>query len=302
VTLDSSFTADSRAARERLDAFLAIALARPRSQAQRLVKAGLVRVNGRTERPSYLMQVGDNVSVTEPPAAATRTSAPDLPVVYEDADLLVIDKPAGLVVHPGAGAAASGPSVADYARSRTSDPDPDRPGIVHRLDRDTSGLLIIAKTPEVKAYLQAAFKKHQVHKTYQLLLVGHPAHDQAMIKLPLGRHHSRPLQQAVVSGGREAVTGYQVVRAYPGYALVEAHPQSGRTHQLRVHFAALGHPVVGDTLYGRPERQLGLRRQFLHAAGLRFTAPSGAALDLHSPLPADLQQALSRLGATGGGA
>ncbi|HVQ44755.1 MAG TPA: RluA family pseudouridine synthase [Candidatus Saccharimonadia bacterium] len=293
MTLEA-FTVTPRAANERLDVYLAQQTTRPRSQIQRLVKAGLVLVNDRPQRASYAVQAGDKLTVGETSAPTGRPSAPDLPIIYEDDDLFVVDKPAGLLVHPGAGSGQAA-SVADFARPRTTDPDAERPGIVHRLDRDTSGLLIIAKTLEAKAFLQDAFKRRQIHKTYQLLVVGLPSHEEATIKLPLGRHPAHPLRQTVVSGGREAATSYRLVRSFPGFALLEAQPQSGRTHQLRVHFAALGHPVAGDTAYGVPRRPLGLRRQFLHAAGLQFTAPSGRELQLHSPLPTDLAAALARL-------
>jgi 23S rRNA pseudouridine1911/1915/1917 synthase len=282
------------AATERLDVYLAAALDRTRSQVQRLLRTGLVTVDGRSERASYLVQPGDTITVRSAPAPAASPAAPDLPVLYEDEDLLVIDKPAGLSVHPGAGLEAIA-TVADFARSRTTDPDPERPGIVHRLDRDTSGLLIIAKTEAAKTHLQAAFKNHQIHKTYRLLVVGRLSPEAATIRLPLSRDPARPLQQAVVPGGREAITAYETKANFPGYTLVEARPKTGRTHQLRTHFAALGHPVAGDIVYGPPKRPLGLKRQFLHAAALEFTAPSGAHISLESPLPADLATVLRRL-------
>jgi 23S rRNA pseudouridine1911/1915/1917 synthase len=269
-------------------------MARPRSQVQRLVQAGDVTVNGRQQRPSYPVQAGDTVQVNETPIATEVFAAPDLAIVYEDADLVVVDKPAGLAVHPGAGLRA-GATVADFARSRTSDPDVERPGIVHRLDRDTSGLLIIAKTEAAKAYMQAAFKTRKVHKTYTLLTVGHVDPEAATIRLPLGRDPARPLQQAVAADGREAVTAYAAKLSFPGFMLVEAKPQTGRTHQIRAHFAALGHPVAGDITYGPSHRPLGLKRQFLHATALEFTAPSGKAVSLQSPLPPDLSKVLSRL-------
>jgi 23S rRNA pseudouridine1911/1915/1917 synthase len=197
-------------------------------------------------------------------------------------------------VHPGAGDGAIA-TVADFARSRTTDTDTERPGIVHRLDRDTSGLLIIAKHAAAKAYLQAQFKTHKVHKLYTLLVVGRLEPETAVIDLPVGRHPSKPLQQSVTPGGRPSQTAYRATHAYNGYTLVEARPQTGRTHQLRVHFAALGHPVAGDITYGLPKRQLRLNRQFLHAAGLELTLPSGKPLRLTSPLPADLQQVIDQL-------
>jgi len=289
-----SFTVEPRAAGERLDVFLAAALERPRSQAQRLVRTQLVLVNDQPERTSYVVQPSDVVRVSEPPAPLAKPDAPDLPVIYEDDDLIVIDKPAGIAVHPGAATHITA-TVADFARPRTTDLDPDRPGIVHRLDRDTSGLLIIAKNEPAKAFMQAAFKRHEVHKAYTLLVVGRVDQEQAVIKLPLGRDPAHPLRQAVEAAGREAITPYIATRYFDGYTQIEAKPETGRTHQLRVHFAALGHPVAGDIVYGPPKRPLGLKRQFLHACSIEFTAPSGERLKLVSPLPPDLSAVVDRL-------
>ncbi len=289
-----SLTAESRAAGERLDVYLAAALQRPRSQVQRLVRTNLVLVNGDQERTSYLMQPGDVVQIQAPPVPAAKPAPPDLPVVYQDDDLLIIDKPAGIAVHPGASSHVTA-TVADFARPRTTDQDPDRPGIVHRLDRDTSGLLIIAKNEAAKAFMQAAFKRREVRKTYELLVVGRIDKQQAVIKLPLGRDPAHPLQQAVEAAGREAITPYIATRYYNGYTQIEARPETGRTHQLRVHFAALGHPVAGDVVYGPPKRPIGLKRQFLHASQIQFTAPSGELIKLASPLPSDLRSVLGRL-------
>jgi 23S rRNA pseudouridine1911/1915/1917 synthase len=286
------FRVDDGAAGERLDVSLARLLGLPRAQAQKLL-AG-TEVNGGVERASYRVQAGDEVAVELPEAPAHQAAAPDLPVVFEDGELVVVDKPAGLTVHPGAGTTGQA-TAADYARTKTSDTDPERPGIVHRLDRDTSGLLIIAKTPEAKAHMQAQFKAHNVQKTYTLLAVGRIRPDAAEIRLPVARHPTHGLKQTVAAAGREAVTRYRTTATYPGYTLIEAAPETGRTHQLRVHFAALGHPVAGDTTYGQPKRQLGLRRQFLHAGRLEFTASSGQKIALESPLPTDLKKALQRL-------
>ena len=288
------YPVESGAAGERLDVFLTKTLVSARSQVQKLFKAELITVNGQTQRPSYQVAAGDTVSLAQPPARVQAPPPPDLPILYEDADILVIDKPAGLAVHPGAASHVTA-TVADFARPRTTDADPDRPGIVHRLDRDTSGLLIIAKNASAKAFMQAAFKNREVHKAYQLLVVGRLEQDAAVIKLPLGRDPAKPLQQAVSAGGRDATTAYEATRFFSGYTYVVARPETGRTHQLRVHFAALGHPVAGDIAYGPPKRPLGIKRQFLHASDIEFTAPSGERLKLQSPLPLDLQKVLDTL-------
>jgi 23S rRNA pseudouridine1911/1915/1917 synthase len=166
---------------------------------------------------------------------------------------------------------------------------------VHRLDRDTSGLLVLAKSAAAKSALQAQFRSRTVAKTYQLLTIGHPEPAAAVIRLPTTRHPTRPLQRTVSATGRDATTRYRTLTVYPGYSLIEAQPETGRTHQIRVHFAAIGHPVAGDTTYGPARRPLHLQRQFLHAAQLQFTTPSGQTLHLRSPLPPDLATVLARL-------
>ena len=289
-----SFTVDDGAAGERLDVYLAGALAVSRSQATRLLKAGSVKVNGEPARASYLVQPSDTIKLVGESSPVPIQTPPDLPIVYEDPDILVVNKPAGLTIHPGSGTGGEA-TVADFARAHTTDPHPDRPGIVHRLDRDTSGLVVLAKTPVAKTFLQQQFSSRRVHKSYIALVVGHPDPANAVVTLPLDRDPAHPLRRAVQPGGREAVTSYRTLANFPGYALVEANPKTGRTHQIRVHFAALGHPVAGDTTYGPPKRPLGLTRHFLHAAKLRFTSPQGQEISLESPLPPDLQNTLRTL-------
>ena len=288
------FTVNNGAAGERLDLYLAAVLESSRSHAARLLKAQAVTINSVPARPSYHVQPGDTVEVAGETTNTHRPDPPALPVVYEDADLLVVDKPAGITMHPGARNEGKA-TVADFARSHTSDTDPERPGIVHRLDRDTSGLVVLAKTPTAKAFMQRQFQERQVHKTYLALLVGHPNPPAAVIKLPLDRDPTHPLRRAIHPGGREAITSYRTIANFPGYALVEANPKTGRTHQIRVHYASLGHQVAGDTTYGPPKRPLGLTRHFLHAAKLAFTTPSNQKLKLESPLPPDLQNTLRML-------
>jgi 23S rRNA pseudouridine1911/1915/1917 synthase len=277
----------------RLDVVLAARLGLSRSQAAGRIKSGLVTVSGALAKSSLPVEAGWQVTVRESDLPAT-TIPPDLPVVYEDADLMVIDKPVGLLVHAGAGRREA--TVADFARRLVQDDDRDRPGIVHRLDRQTSGLLIIAKTRDAKAYLQSIFKERQVHKTYLVLVAGHPNPETAKIDLPLDRSVAARVRRAVHPSGRPAVTVYRTRQNYTGFALLEAEPQTGRTHQIRAHLAAIGHPVAGDHLYGAPAGPPGLGRQFLHATHLRFTGPSGQGIDVASPLPADLQMVLDRLG------
>lgn len=220
---------------------------------------------------------------------------PTLPIIYEDNDLLVIDKPAGLLTHP-VSAKRPAPSIVDWAIGRVESDESDHPGIVHRLDRDTSGLLIIAKNPSTKTYLQQLFREHKVQKTYLALVSGQPKPPAAIIDLPISRSTSSPAKRRVALGGRSSRTSYQTVKTFPGYSLVELKPQTGRTHQIRVHLAHVGNPLAGDQLYnqGRPQPP-GLKRQFLHASRLRFVSPSGQKLDLSSSLPADLQAVLDEM-------
>jgi 23S rRNA pseudouridine1911/1915/1917 synthase len=278
---------------QRLDVYLAAALGRSRSQVERLLRAGFVAVGSTQARGSYLVQPGDELVVSEPAPVPTKT-APELPIVYDDADLFVVDKPAGLAVHP-ANLLAHSPTVADFARIHSSDPDPERPGIVHRLDRDTSGLLIIAKTATAKVALQNQFRQRAIAKTYQALVIGAPNPRAAIINLALERDRNHPLRRTVAAAGKPAVTAYRTLMDYPGFSLLELKPQTGRTHQLRVHLAAIGHPIAGDTTYGPPRRPLGLKRQFLHAAELEFVTLAGKTLHLKSPLAPDLAAVLQRL-------
>ncbi|HUD11282.1 MAG TPA: RluA family pseudouridine synthase [Candidatus Saccharimonadia bacterium] len=286
------------AAGERLDLFLASALDLTRSHIQRLIRGGLVFVNKKTERSGYLLSVGDGIIIDQPDRETHALKPPELPVVYEDDDVMVVNKPAGLSVHYGAGPVRE-PTVADFARLHSSDPDPDRPGIVHRLDKDTSGLLVLAKSIKVKEALQAQFAQRLVHKTYLALVCGRVEPADAIIRLPLDRDPARPLRRAVVSGGRDAVTNYRTLANFDGYTLLEVKPETGRTHQIRVHFATVGHAVAGDITYGPRDRPLGLHRQFLHASALELVLPSGKSLRLESPLPEDLSDVIESLGGSG---
>lgn len=287
-------SADPGVAERRLDVFLADELGLSRTHIQRLIRAGAVEVNGLVQRSSYLVVPGDAIIVDVPVTKAVILPAPEVMVVYEDDDIAVIDKPAGLAVHAGSGRVGES-TVADYARTISSDPDPDRPGIVHRLDRDTSGLLVIAKTATAKIFVQDQWRTRSVEKRYLLLAIGRLEPAEAVIKLPIDRDPARPVRRRVVPGGKAATTRYETLLDLPGYSYIEARPETGRTHQLRVHFAALGHPIAGDVVYGLPSRPPDLPRQFLHASGLKFTAPSGRLVNLTSDLPKDLIPILERL-------
>ena len=213
--------------------------------------------------------------------------------VHVDEHLAVIDKPAGLVVHGGAG--VSGPTLVDLLGELLGGGEPERPGIVHRLDRETSGLMIVARDPEAHRRLSEMIKRHEVERRYLALVEGRPQSRSGTIDAPLGRSHRAPERRAVRGrGAREARTHFEVLETLPADTLVEARLETGRTHQIRAHFAAIGHPVDGDPSYGHPGRH-GLERQFLHSARLAFEHPfSGERMELESALPEDLDAALER--------
>jgi 23S rRNA pseudouridine1911/1915/1917 synthase len=214
-------------------------------------------------------------------------------VVHLDRHFAVIDKPAGLVVHPAPG--HRGTTLADELGDLLGGGEPDRPGIVHRLDKDTSGLMLVARDDDAHRRLAAMIKRREVGRTYLALIEGRPASRSGTIDAPLGRDHRAPQRRAVRGrGAREARTHFQVVEALPADSLVEARLETGRTHQIRAHFAAIGHPVAGDPRYGHARRH-GLERQFLHSARLELAHPfSGEALRFESELPDDLAAALER--------
>jgi len=286
---------------ERLDTFIARRCPElSRSHARRLIDEGLVSVNGRQAKPSERVRAGLSVSVIVPPPE-TVTLVPEaipLTIIYQDGDIIVLDKPAGLTVHPAPGhpsgtlvnaLLAACPDLRGIAGTL-------RPGIVHRLDKDTSGLMVVAKNDRAQRALQRQLKDRDVRKTYLALVRGVPAPREGTIAAPIGRHPKNRKKMAVVADGREATTRYRVREEIAGgqYSLLEVEPVTGRTHQIRVHLAAVGHPVVGDATYGRPSAAVG--RQFLHAHKLAFAMPlGGRTVEFESPLPADLREALSQL-------
>ena len=295
---------------ERLDAFLARRCGHElsRSSAHRLIAEGQVTVNGAASKPSHRLRHGDDVVVLLPPPQVMTLEAEAIPlrIVYQDEDVIVVDKPPGLTVHPAAGHPRGTlvnallticPELANIKGTL-------RPGIVHRLDKDTSGLLVVAKNEAAQASLAGQLKEREVHKVYLALVRGRVEPPQGVIDAPIGRHPRRRQRMAVIEGGRAAQTRYRVREllddAGVAYSLVEAEPLTGRTHQIRVHFASIGHSVVGDRLYGKASPLVG--RQFLHAWRLGFRLPtSGRYQEFESPLPGDLAGALKALEATAAG-
>lgn len=254
-------------------------------------------------KPARRVAEGDAVAVTEPPpvVATVQPEAICLDVVFENDDLLVVNKPAGMVVHPAPGHDRGTLVNAVLARC------PElggiggevRPGIVHRLDKDTSGLIVVAKHDVSHRDLAAQLMQRRFHKRYLALVVGQPLHDSASVDAPIRRHPIQRKRMAVVGGGREAVTRFRVVERLPGFALLEVEPVTGRTHQIRVHLSYIGYPIAGDPIYGgraASKRVPLLGRQFLHAARLRFALPGGGECrEFVAPLPADLEAVLESL-------
>ena len=282
---------------ERLDRFLSqMPEIGSRAVAERLLRGGGVLVDGRARAKSYKLEGGEELEF-EPPPPPTSTLEPqemDLVVPYEDEHLLIVDKPAGLVVHPAPGHARGTLVHGLLAYDVEGGDEPERPGIVHRLDRDTSGLLVVARSPEAHRLLQELVQSRGLTREYMALVGGRPRSQKGTIDAPVGRDRHDPLRQSLdTDTPREAVTHFEVEELLPRHALLRVTLETGRTHQIRVHLAAIDLPVSGDSLYGRPG-DLGLERQFLHAARLAFEHPiTGAAVDVSSPLPADLETALA---------
>jgi len=279
---------------ERLDVFLA-EHAGSRAAAQKLIDGGHVRVDGEAKPKRHVLRGGERLVVDAPEEAAE----PDVPparfaIAFEDEHLLVVDKPPGVVVHPARGH-RQGTLVQALAGRVAGGDDPERPGVVHRLDRDTSGLLVLARSEPVHAALKAALREREITREYTALVEGRPPARRGTVDAPLGRDRRvRTRVSTDTDEPREAVTHFEVVEALPADTLLTVRLETGRTHQIRAHLLAIGHPVAGDPEYGAAGRH-GLRRQFLHAGRLAFPHPvTGAALDVRSPLPAELRDALSR--------
>ncbi len=277
-----------------------------RMQWQRLIREGLVTINGERAKASYRIIGGETLAATIPEVVEAEVSAEAIPldIRYEDRDLIVVNKPPGMVVHPSLGHAggtlvnallAHCPDLEGVGGER-------RPGIVHRLDKDTSGLIIAAKHDHALWYLQNQFKERTVNKVYKALVSGSLQPPEALIDAPIGRdpRHRKKMAVVAASSGRgdarPAQTNYRAIQYYEGHTFVECRPHTGRKHQIRVHMAYIGFPVAGDPIYGHRKNRLGLRRHFLHAAELTFRRPSdGEELHIVAELPEDLAKVLEAL-------
>ncbi len=287
---------------QRLDAFLASSLdGLTRSQATRLIESGEVAVNGRAVSKSYKLAGGEDIAVTLPepePVEAVPQGIP-LDVVYEDADVIVVNKPSGMVVHPAPGhpdGTLVNALLYHCAGTLSGIGGALRPGIVHRIDRDTSGLIIAAKNDAAHQYLSAQLADHTLARTYECIVVGALREDRGTVNAPIARHPTDRKRMAVVAGGREAVTHWEVIARYPGYTHVRCRLETGRTHQIRVHMAYIGHPILGDTVYGAKKEVPGLTGQCLHAVGLRFLHPrTHEVVELSCPLPEEFTRMLQKI-------
>ena len=285
----------------RLDVLVAAAIDGSRNQAATLIATGQVEVEGRRERASYRAREGERVTVTIPPATAREIVGESIPlnIVFEDEHLLVVDKPAGMVVHPAPGNWTG--TLVNALKGRggplSTGSEEGREGIVHRLDKETSGLMLVARSDRAHRVLGAALQARRIVRRYAALSWGHLTEDVVTVDRPIARDPRDRTRMAVVNTGRAARTTFTRLARFDSVDLLRAHLHSGRTHQIRVHLASLGHPVVGDDTYGGGggRKLVGLppRRHFLHAAWLMFTHPvTGAAMDLRSPLPPELRRAL----------
>ncbi len=284
---------------KRLDVYLAgLKEGLTRGQAQTLIRNGQVLVNGSTSRPSTRLHKGDRIRLSATDAAPADPTPEPLPlsIVYEDDHVVVVDKPAGLTVHPAPG--HPGGTLANALLARYPElrgvGDRLRPGIVHRLDADTSGLIMVARTPAAYQSLQKQIKDRTITKVYLTLVRGQPRPSQGRIEAPIARDPRSRQRMGIVEGGRASTTEYRTLRTLGEFGLLEVRPHTGRTHQIRVHLSAIGHPVAGDAKYGG--RVPFLKRQFLHAHRLGFQLPpTGRYVELTSPLPPDLETALATL-------
>jgi 23S rRNA pseudouridine1911/1915/1917 synthase len=286
----------AEAAGERLDRFLAsLPEVGSRAAAERLVEEGAALVDGSRRPKSHRLEGGEELELeVRDPGTRSVLQAEELPlrIAYEDEHILVVDKPAGIVVHPSPGHASG--TMVHGLLGRTAGGDDERPGIVHRLDRDTSGLLVVARTEQAYERLQELVRNRELERRYKALVRGRPRSWRGRIEAPIGRDRHDPTRQSLdTDTPREAVTHFEVERLLERHALLDIRLETGRTHQIRVHLAAIGLPVVGDPIYGVADEQL--KRQFLHAWRLAFPHPvTGDPIEVESPLPRELQSALAR--------
>ena len=300
-----ALTVGDDAAGKRLDSFTAERTELTRSQVQRLIEEGSVLVCGAERKAKYPVRAGETVEITLPPPAPAEIAAQDIPldVVYQDADIAVINKPAGMVVHPAPGNPDGTlvNALMFHLKDLSGIGGELRPGIVHRIDKDTSGLLVVAKNDAAHNFLAAELKTHSVERTYTALAEGNFKEDSGTVDAAIARHRTDRKRMAVVDDGREAVTHWRVLERFGTKTLLSVELETGRTHQIRVHMAHIGHPLVGDPVYGKAQNNLGFSGQALHAAKLRLTHPrTGERMEFSAPLPDYFSSAIEKLRKTRG--
>lgn len=286
----------------RLDQFLSTKLSVSRSSAQSLIEKGNVTCNGIALKKNYKLMGNETFEITRcdpTPCEAVPQEIP-LDIVYEDDDLLIVNKSAGMVVHPAAGnwdGTLVNALLAHCGNSLSGINGVYRPGIVHRLDKDTSGLMLVAKNDMAHTSLAAQIKEHSAHRIYHAIIYGHLREAEGFVDAPIGRHKTDRKRMAVTTEhSRNAITHYRTIAEYPGFAYIECKLETGRTHQIRVHMAHLGHPVVGDPVYGKGRNPMGLLGQCLHSKCIEFVHPrSGKAMHLESDLPNYFKDVLKRI-------
>lgn len=287
---------------ERLDSYISKSnLDLSRSMVQKLIKENRVFVNGKNEKESYKIKVNDNITIQIEEPKSSKLEAQDIPldIIYEDNDIIVINKPKGMVVHPGNGNPDNtlvNAVLAHCKGSLSGIGGEIRPGIVHRIDKDTSGLIIVAKNDKSHINLSEQIKNHEVTKIYTALVKGNISEDEATIDMPIGRDKKDRKKMSVTRDGKEAVSHIKVVKRYGNYTLIRVKIDTGRTHQIRVHMAKIGHPVVGDEVYSSGKNEFGVKGQMLHSTILKFKHPiSGKEIMIEAPLPQYFEDVLSKL-------
>lgn len=287
---------------ERLDSYISKSnLDLSRSMVQKLIKENRVFVNGKNQKESYKIKVNDNITIQIEEPKSSKLEAQDIPlnIIYEDNDIIVINKPKGMVVHPGNGNPDNtlvNAVLAHCKGSLSGIGGEIRPGIVHRIDKDTSGLIIVAKNDKSHINLSEQIKNHEVTKIYTALVKGNISEDEATIDMPIGRDKKDRKKMSVTRDGKEAVSHIKVVKRYGNYTLIRVKIDTGRTHQIRVHMAKIGHPVVGDEVYSSGKNEFGVKGQMLHSTILKFKHPiSGKGIMLEAPLPQYFEDVLSKL-------
>ena len=283
----------------RLDKYVADHTELSRAHIQKLIREGKVLVGGRTARPKRGITRNERITIMIPPPDPIEIEPENIPlnIIYEDNDIIVVDKPAGLTVHPAAGNQTGTlvNAILAHCPDLTGIKGSVRPGIVHRLDKDTSGVMVIAKNDATQLSLSTQIKNREITKIYLAMVTGHLTPQEGAIEGPIGRHPKDRKKMAIVTTGREARTFYKVQEYIGDYTLLEVSPETGRTHQIRVHLSSIGYPVVGDTVYGGKSKLI--KRQFLHAHRLGFRMPSsGEYIEFESSLPDDLSSALEKVG------